>query len=147
MTAVEYKSLNDAAETTGLSDLEPGDTEIWYMRWDRKVEVIDKGKPTFLEASLAASGFFDGPAWCPDEKQLLHCFVKLGSIVCGNFERIFHIMQGEMWSPNGEARGLIRRRGLDHTSMSVGDIVKQNGVYYICRCNGWQGLKIETPEN
>lgn len=30
-------------------------------------------------------------------------------------------MQGEIWSPNGEANELIRSKGLFHTSMSVGD--------------------------
>jgi hypothetical protein len=38
-------------------------------------------------------------------------------------ERVFHHMQGEMWSPNGEARPLIEAKGLQHTSMSVGDVV------------------------
>ena len=32
-------------------------------------------------------------------------------------------MQGEMWSPNGEARFMIRRLGLRHTSMSIGDVI------------------------
>lgn len=36
---------------------------------------------------------------------------------------VFAQCQGEVWSPNGEARGLIRGLGLDHTSMSVGDII------------------------
>jgi len=38
-------------------------------------------------------------------------------------EIIFAKMQGENWSPNGEARDLIRSKGLEHTSMSVGDVV------------------------
>lgn len=38
-------------------------------------------------------------------------------------QRVFDEMQGEMWSPNGEARGLIRSKGLQHTSMSVGDVI------------------------
>lgn len=42
-------------------------------------------------------------------------------------ERIFVAMQGENWSPNGEARPLIRSKGLEHTSMSVGDVIVVNG--------------------
>jgi hypothetical protein len=36
---------------------------------------------------------------------------------------VWHTMQGEIWSPNGEARDLIRGLGLQHTSMSVGDLI------------------------
>lgn len=32
-------------------------------------------------------------------------------------------LQGERWSPNGEANPLIRAQGLAHTSMSVGDLI------------------------
>ena len=38
-------------------------------------------------------------------------------------EDFFCNLQGERWSPNGEANALIRSKGLAHTSMSVGDIV------------------------
>jgi hypothetical protein len=37
-------------------------------------------------------------------------------------EELFWRMQGENWSPNGEARELIKAKGVQHTSMSVGDI-------------------------
>ena len=40
-------------------------------------------------------------------------------------ERVFCSMQAERWSPNGEARELIRSKGLEHTSMSVGDIIAE----------------------
>jgi hypothetical protein len=32
-------------------------------------------------------------------------------------------MQAELWSPNGEARPLIYAKGLQHTSMSIGDVI------------------------
>jgi hypothetical protein len=40
-----------------------------------------------------------------------------------NLEDVFKKMQGEEWSPNGEARELILSKGVRHTSMSVGDVV------------------------
>lgn len=43
------------------------------------------------------------------------CKVKLDDIYC--------VMQGDFWSPEGEARELITWRGLRHTSMSVGDLI------------------------
>lgn len=39
-------------------------------------------------------------------------------------EAIFVAMQGENWSPNGEARPLLEALDLEHTSMSVGDVVR-----------------------
>lgn len=38
--------------------------------------------------------------------------------------------QAENWSPNGEARELIRELGLAHTSMSVGDVLVFEGRVY-----------------
>ena len=49
-----------------------------------------------------------------------------------NLEDVYRIMQGEVWSPNGEARPLIEAAGLTHTSMSVGDVVENlaTGKFY-----------------
>ena len=50
-------------------------------------------------------------------------WVKVRELHARGMEEVFMEMQGEMWSPNREARPLIRKLGLKHTSMSVGDIV------------------------
>lgn len=50
-------------------------------------------------------------------------------------------MQGEIWSPNGEARALIQQKGLQHTSMSVDDIiVDEEGHVYIVDAIGFREL-------
>lgn len=49
--------------------------------------------------------------------------VWLMDVEAENPEDVFKKMQGEVWSPNGEAKDLISNRGLCHTSMSVGDVV------------------------
>lgn len=69
----------------------------------------------------------------PDPANLDATHVLLTEIVMANasgeltrtddLEWIFNAMQGEVWSPNGEARELIIRKGLVHTSMSVGDVI------------------------
>jgi hypothetical protein len=49
---------------------------------------------------------------------------------------IYFQMQGEVWSPNGEARELIKSKGLQHTSMCVGDVVfdiEENKYYEVDR--------------
>jgi len=55
-------------------------------------------------------------------------------------ERVFYAMQGEVWSPNGEARKLIDGLGLSHTSMSVGDLVEVNGEYWMVDRMGFTRL-------
>lgn len=50
-----------------------------------------------------------------------HQFVK--KVIAEDLGEVFFAMQGEIWSPNGEARELITSLGLHHTSMSVGDVI------------------------
>jgi len=42
---------------------------------------------------------------------------------CTNLQWVYNQMQGMNWSPHGEARPLLRRRGINHTSMSIGDVI------------------------
>jgi hypothetical protein len=57
-----------------------------------------------------------------------------------NLDTIYYQMQGDKWSPHGEARELIKNSGLSHTSMSIGDIIyaKCNGNYYFVSGTGFQ---------
>ena len=56
-------------------------------------------------------------------------------------------MQGENWSPNGEARPLIESLGIYHTSMSVGDILQDaNDIYWQFLTFGWQEIKPEEAQ-
>jgi hypothetical protein len=50
-------------------------------------------------------------------------FVYLMAVQADDMEEVFRFMQGEVWSPHGEAREIIKTLGLSHTSMSVGDII------------------------
>lgn len=58
------------------------------------------------------------------------------------FENIFMLMQAENWSPNGEARDLIRSLGLSHTLMLVGDIIEvvETNSFYITRPMGFEKI-------
>ena len=49
--------------------------------------------------------------------------VHLTDIEAHGLDAAWCAMQGEIWSPNGEARELIQSKGLQHTSMSVGDVI------------------------
>jgi hypothetical protein len=62
-----------------------------------------------------------------------------------DLEQVFHDMQGEVWSPNGEARELILGKGLRHTSMSVGDIIHVAGEHGGCFIvDSWGFKKLEA---
>jgi len=55
-------------------------------------------------------------------------------------ENVFYQSQGEYWSPNGEARGLIQSKGLGHTSMSVGDVIEHEGRFWVAATFGFEEL-------
>lgn len=94
-----------------LNDLMPvGTTEIWYSKPnDYQFDSYEMRKKT---------------GRVPDKNNLTKTHVLLGKIAQTSLEEIYGIMQGENWSPKGEARELIKTLGLWHTSMSVGDIIK-----------------------
>jgi hypothetical protein len=66
-------------------------------------------------------------------------------VEAGCLDDAFRQMQGENWSPHGEARELLRSLGLGHTSMSVGDVLQdEEGVCWECLDQGWRPLANET---
>ena len=113
-----YASLNDAQ--TIYPELKEGTTEVWYMQ-----------RQTWREIG------FDGDL--PEKKPLTETHVKLGSIACKDEEKIFDMLQGFHWSPEGEANDLVKGLGC-HTSMSVGDIVVIDGVAKRCAACGFKEI-------
>jgi hypothetical protein len=72
-----------------------------------------------------------------------HVFVR--EVEADSLGHVFTQMQGEVWSPNGEARMLIEYLGLSHTSMSVDDIaVDEYGVVSQCMSYGWQEIPVNN---
>lgn len=56
-------------------------------------------------------------------------------------DEVYYRMQGENWSPKGEARSLIEEKGLEHTSMSVGDVAVVDGVAWLVAPVGFERLR------
>lgn len=86
--------------------------EIWYRR--------PTGHPDLF--------LFD-PQLCiqdgiPDDRYVKVCAVR-GECDSRPIELgdVYELMQGEHWSPNGERGEYVRRLGLAHTSMSIGDLI------------------------
>ncbi len=77
----------------------------------------------------------------PTKAELPETHVEVCACVARDLEEVFYQMQGERWSPQGEARGLIAGLGLRHTSLSVGDGVQDpTGRYWYCDWAGWREL-------
>lgn len=83
---------------------------VWYMR------------PEWFRDGIMGHGFLEMRGKLPTPATLEASHVLLKYAYAADLDDLFARMQGEHWSPNGEARELIRARGLQHTSMSVGDI-------------------------
>jgi hypothetical protein len=62
----------------------------------------------------------------PDPKHLKKSHTKVANYlsITNDLEKIYYDMQGECWSPQGEARDLIKNLKLHHTTMSTGDVIK-----------------------
>jgi hypothetical protein len=100
----QYMTLNDIYEK--------GPTQVWYA------------KKEFLPSYAKGISFMhEDDISPPDPNNLERTHVHLGDIAEQNLKKIVNMMQGEEWSPNGEARSLIRQKHLSHTSMTVGDVI------------------------
>jgi hypothetical protein len=97
--------------------------QIWYM------------KPEWFRDGLVGK--------LPDATNLSATHVHLKDLeIDGTLDGVFRAMQGEIWSPNGEARGLILSKGLQHTSMSVGDvIIDGSGQAHVVASFGFKPLE------
>jgi len=122
-----YKSLNDAAKVTGNPVYKKGRTEIWFMT-----------KEGWHKYSVGRSR--DGVDPSVKDPGNLGTHKLLGSISATDKEQIFMAMQGEMWSPQAQARNLILGKGLVHTSMSVGDVIKIGNRAWMVDMRGFREL-------
>jgi len=118
-----YRKLHDAEVYEDV--LAPGQTEIWYVRPDVFRHFINGSK--YLEKK----GVF------PTVESIPTTHVLLGKVKSNNKDELFTVLQGERWSPNGEAARLIKSKKLGHTSMSVGDIVRIGKTFWFCDSSKW----------
>ena len=76
--------------------------QVWYM------------KPAFLRGIVGNS---------PDPNDLPATHVHLKDIEADSMNDALDSMQADIWSPNGEGLALLRGKGLQHTSMTIGDVL------------------------
>ena len=118
-----YTTLNDAS--TLHTELANGTTEIWYS------------KSKYFRDMTGGSRYLEKHHMLPTVDTLSTTHSKIGSINTVDLNRIYSLMQGENWSPNGEARNVIDKSEAGHTSMSVGDIIKMNGIMHMVDDHGF----------
>jgi len=106
---------------------------VYYMR------------PDFFRDGLMGAKWLKERGKLPDPKDLEKTHIFLGSFEAADLENLFYKMQGEVWSPNGEARPIIEAKGLRHTSMSVGDIAVDQETWIVHLVDRWGFAKIGGP--
>ena len=124
-----YGSLGDASVAYSIEALRPGNTQVYY---------VNPQGPGSRDLR------FFGPSKV-DARHIDQDYVLLGRVASVDPEEIFTALQGEIWSPKGEARDLIRGLHLDHTSMSVGDMVVLPGAVPLVVDH--QGFKAVRTQN
>lgn len=137
--ATQYRKLSDAAEVTGNQAYAGSGSKIWYYK-ARMGRDMGMGYDWLVERGGEDAGMGKVPS-VPTYKTLAETHALIGEIGERSLNSIFTMMQGEMWSPGGEARGLISKSGSGHTSMSVGDIVMQGRKLWFVDSMGFKELK------
>jgi hypothetical protein len=98
--------------------------QIWYM------------KPSFLRGLVGSS---------PDPNNLSAPHVHLKDIEADNQEDALSRMRAENWPPNGEARDLLQNKGLQHRTMTIGDVLVDEGdAVYLLTAIGFSLLLKEA---
>lgn len=113
---------------TDSNHLEEGKVEIWYQK-------------NWMDT------YSDKNAIDPDNLEATHAHI--GNIDAEDEEDAFCQMQGENWSPRGEAVDFIVEQGLMHTSMMVGDVIVIDGRKFRVDSFGFSevGCREEHREN
>ena len=103
-----------------------------------RYQILYARRPTFH-----ASGEIGTARLTVTEMQSTH--VRLCEVEADSLDDAWRQMQAEIWSPNGEARGIIQSLGLTHTSMSVGDVIRdEEGTCWECLDLGWRAVEDDT---
>ena len=120
------KSIKKPVKKTASKRTAPSEKEIRYVAYYRIDPVFEMDPSITRFQVMSEIGF-----------------KKVRAFYASSKDDAFMKMQGEFWSPRGEARPLIRSLGLHHTSMSVGDCLydADSNKMYQCDDFGWKLVK------
>jgi hypothetical protein len=106
-----------------------GTTTVWYMK-----------PPFFRDGIFGSEWLVKQGIPLPTIATIEGTHTCVGTLDTDHPEEVWMMMQGEQWSPQGQANGFIRGLGLQHTSMSVGDIVQKDDVLWMVEGCGFKRL-------
>lgn len=89
----------------------------------KRTELVTSDSKTRFDVRYARQPTFDENAVPKTMEQIDAEYTKVADVWANALGEVYCLMQGDNWSPHGEANDLIKRLGLKHTSMSVGDLV------------------------
>jgi hypothetical protein len=115
--SMSYVSLKDASSLDPRYGCGPG--KVWYA------------KPDFTRDSGMGCKWMRERGLLPTAATLRDHYACVGAVNTTSAEEAYELMQGERWSPRGQARALIAWLGLAHTTMSVGDVFEVGGRLYV----------------
>lgn len=128
-----FQSLSDYVN-------EPGDTEIWYEKeinfdgWDFREQIYDED-----------SGYRDeyikkkGERIDPNNLEKTHSL--LGKIKETDLDKIYNMLNS--WGNGDETNQFLKDKGVHHTSMSIGDIIKIDDKVFFVDENGFKDITNE----
>lgn len=139
----DYRTLADAAEVTGDPRYGGRGAKVWYYKREYSRDItmghdwLSKNMPELIPSSV---------------QDLKETHVLLGEVGEGNPEDVYQMMQGIIWSPDGQANSLIRSKKLTHTSMNMGDVIQFGNQLYMVDRAGFERVatiktaRPDTPE-
>ena len=105
----------------GLANKYPaGETEIWYAR--------DPNTP-------------------PRPRELAATHVLVGKVSETDPNKIFAMMQAEIWSAQGEADDMLHKLGLKRTSMEPDDVIKMGDRVLMVTQNGFEDISAPSENH
>jgi len=105
-----------------------GPTKVWYQR------------PEYFRDGGMGYAWLQMRGMLPAIGDLGRSHVCVGAVDETDLEEIYSLFQAHRWSPKGEARPLIERLGLRHTSMVVGDVIEHPAGFFLVDGLGFKRL-------
>jgi len=118
----------------------PGDTEIWYEKatnfdaWDFREEMYQKEADHDMEYTKRYGDRID-------PKNLEKTHALLGTIGETDLDEIYHLMN--TWGVGELSNNFLKEKGVSHTSMSIGDIIKIGDTVYFVDGHGFKDITNE----
>jgi len=104
-------------------------------------------RPEFFRDGIMGHEWLRERNLMPDPTNLSKTHVKLTEVEADGLGSVYWMMQGENWSPRGEAKKLIENLGLKHTSMACGDIAVSGGKAMMVDRIGFKELSLKETAN